>query len=210
MMAQARRKPPAKPKRGKSGGHRTSMTMLLAGMVIGSLATMLWQGVKTADSGIGAGIREMLASVGRPSPAGAPGKTAENPPKPASAPISFDFYGALREIEVPVLPPREAAVNPPAKTQDQTAAKGAEAAGGDSYMLQAGSFRRRAEADQLKANLALNGMVSAIQKVSIQGSGDYYRVRLGPYPTYKAMEEANQQLIRAGIEALRLKLVKAG
>ena len=34
--------------------------LLLVGMVIGSLATVLWQGTRSADDGIGAGIRNMI------------------------------------------------------------------------------------------------------------------------------------------------------
>ncbi|MDD9855890.1 MAG: SPOR domain-containing protein, partial [Gammaproteobacteria bacterium] len=74
------------------------------------------------------------------------------------------------------------------------------------FMLQAGSYRSVADADRLKATLALNGMLSSIQKVTIQGRGDFYRVRLGPFPTYQAMVDIDRQLSRAGIKALRLKM----
>jgi len=77
-------------------------------------------------------------------------------------------------------------------------------------MLQAGSYQRESEAERLKANLALQGMVSKIQKVSIQGKGDFFRVRLGPYPSHQAMAEADKQLSRAGIKALRLKISSSG
>ncbi|MDD9875521.1 MAG: SPOR domain-containing protein, partial [Gammaproteobacteria bacterium] len=42
--------------------------------------------------------------------------------------------------------------------------------------------------------------------MGIQGRGDFYRVRLGPFPTYQAMVKADEQLGRAGIKALRLKM----
>ena len=37
--------------------------LLLLGMVIGSLATLLWQGTRSADDGIGAGIRNMIETA---------------------------------------------------------------------------------------------------------------------------------------------------
>ena len=119
----------------------------------------------------------------------------------------------LPEIEVvaPPTPTDEVAAETRKKLDDgesdaRGAARDAAATDGGAYMLQAASYQQRAEADRLKATLALNGMVSAIQKVSIQGRGDFYRVRLGPYSTYAAMVQAEQQLSRAGIKALRLKV----
>ena len=50
-------------------------------------------------------------------------------------------------------------------------------------------------------------MKSRIQKISIQGRGDLYRVRRGPYATFAQMEAARTQLNEAGItDALGLKV----
>ena len=198
-MAQARRKSPAKVKPGKSGGHLASIAMLLAGMVIGSLATILWQGARTTDGDIGAGIRRIVEGV-HPSPSADQGKNPAAQKARPSTPFDFDFFTVLPEIEV-VAPTSE-----PVTAVDSKKQSGAVG----SYLLQAASYRRRTEADRLKATLALNGLVSVIQKVSIQGRGDFYRVRLGPYTTFEAMVEAEQQLTQAGIKALRLKVSKAG
>jgi len=73
-------------------------------------------------------------------------------------------------------------------------------------MLQAGSYRAVADAERLRANLGLRGLKSQIQKVTIGERGDFYRVRLGPFATYQAMEEVHRQLGRAGVKALRLKM----
>ena len=183
---QARRKTRTvrKVARKKSAFNLSGITTLLAGMVIGALATILWQGVQTADSGIGAGIRRLFE---RP-----PESTAAPPSKPAvdvggdARTTPFDFFTVLPGIEVIV---------PNADTVDAGA-----------YLLQAASYRRRSEAERLKATLALNGMVSAIQKVSIEGKGDFYRIRLGPFESHEAMVEVERQLSRIGIDALRLKV----
>lgn len=74
------------------------------------------------------------------------------------------------------------------------------------YMLQAGSFSRPAEADRQKARIALLGLSASIQKVTIQGRGDFYRVRLGPYASYSRMEEADRRLKGEDIQAIRLKV----
>ena len=210
---------------GKFGGNLAGVAMLLAGMVIGVLATILWQGTQTADDGVGAGIRRMIESDHEPTSAGDEKNTDRQQTQPAKPSTPFDFFTVLPEIEVvaPATPAAEVAAEVGAEVAAEVAAetrkkldggqsdargvaRDAPATDGGSYMLQAASYQQRAEADRLKATLALNGMLSVIQKVSIQGRGDFYRVRLGPYLTYAAMVQAEQQLSRAGIKALRLKV----
>ena len=77
-------------------------------------------------------------------------------------------------------------------------------------MLQAGSYQNKKDADRLKAELALKGHQSQIQKVTIQGRGDFYRVRLGPYINHNQMVSADDSLAASGIKALRLKISKGG
>jgi cell division protein FtsN len=105
----------------------------------------------------------------------------------------------LPEIET-VLPDRGARAKP-AKTE--------RADEGARYILQVGSFASFPDADQLKAKLALQGMRAHIQKVTIEGKGEYHRVRLGPYQHLEELDGASQRLTKLGITAMRLKL-KAG
>ena len=134
------------------------------------------------------------------------GQQQAAPHKPST---NYAFFDVLPGIEVAV-PTAEQAAETGVKPPKQSPAKSPVASGDETYVLQAGSYRRRADADRLKATLAFNGMSSAIQKVSIQDRGDFYRVRLGPYSTYEAMAKADQQLSQVGIKALRLKVYKAG
>jgi cell division protein FtsN len=122
-----------------------------------------------------------------------PSQTSADRPKPR-----FDFYTILPEIES-VLPEKE-----PKKTQAATAKSAEEVR----YALQAASLANFNDADQLKAKLALAGLEARIEKVTIEGRGDFYRVRLGPYANVEDLEAPTKQLSQLGIKALRLKLKK--
>ncbi|HET9122820.1 MAG TPA: SPOR domain-containing protein [Acidiferrobacteraceae bacterium] len=108
----------------------------------------------------------------------------------------FDFYTMLPEFER-VLPAHH---EPRGRPVPQRPPRG------DRYILQAGSFPDYRDADHLKARLALHGFEARIQKVSIQGRGLYYRLRLGPYPTLAAMNRAHLRLAHIGVHALRLEV----
>src|SRR3989344_3742274 len=95
----------------------------------------------------------------------------------------------------------------PAKIRKPKAAK-AKPEEGVSYILQAGSFAGFEEADQMKAKLALSGLVAQIQKITIEGKGEYHRVRLGPYEKIEQLDATAVQLQKLGIKAIRLKVKK--
>jgi cell division protein FtsN len=122
-----------------------------------------------------------------------PSQTSADKPKPR-----FDFYTILPEIES-VLPEKE-----PKKARAATVKSEEEVR----YALQAASLANFNDADQLKAKLALAGLEARIEKVTIEGRGDFYRVRLGPYAKLEDLEAATKQLDQLGIKALRLKLKK--
>ena len=67
------------------------------------------------------------------------------------------------------------------------------------YFLQAGSFAKPNEADQLKAKLAMLGMEASVQQADVPGKGTYYRVRLGPYHSTDEVNKANAALKQNGI-----------
>ena len=73
-------------------------------------------------------------------------------------------------------------------------------------MLQAGAYHNPVDAERMKAKLAMAGFEPTVQKISFQGQGDFYRVRIGPYPNMEMMESANRALVRLNIKALRLKV----
>jgi cell division protein FtsN len=210
-MAQARRKQRASPASRKKYSYQ-GLGMLLVGMVIGSLATILWQGMKVADGGVGTGIRQMIDQSKDKDQKETAEQGVSVEDRPVKQQTNFDFFTVLPEIEV-VVPPSE--TEPPVTeskneiSQEQTGAE-KPAVTSSAYMLQAGSYKSKSDADRLKAELALKGKVSSIQKVTIQGKGDFYRVRLGPFLSYEAMANADQSLLDQGIKTLRLKISKGG
>lgn len=105
----------------------------------------------------------------------------------------------------PKLPPNA----PPAVTQNITAAPASAVApppsnGPSGYLLQVGAFPSAADAETLKAKLALQGFVANVQSVNVGGQ-TYHRVRLGPFHSATDLESAKQRLSAAGISAIALK-----
>jgi cell division protein FtsN len=77
-------------------------------------------------------------------------------------------------------------------------------ANGGGYLLQVGAFPNAADAETLKAKLALQGFVANVQSVKIGGQ-TYHRVRLGPFHSATDLEATKQRLTGAGIHAIALK-----
>jgi len=72
------------------------------------------------------------------------------------------------------------------------------------YLLQVGAFPSAADAETLKAKLALQGFVANVQSVNVGGQ-TYHRVRLGPFHSATDLESTKQRLSAAGIPAIALK-----
>ncbi|MDE1893137.1 MAG: SPOR domain-containing protein [Xanthomonadaceae bacterium] len=77
-------------------------------------------------------------------------------------------------------------------------------AAGSGYLLQVGAFPNAADAETLKARLALQGFVANVQSVTVGGQ-TYHRVRLGPFRSATQLESTKQRLASAGINAIALK-----
>lgn len=127
------------------------------------------------------------------------------PPSSGSAP-DFDFYKILPGVEVKVpeselVAPAPAPAPPPAATPKPPAAEAAPA-----YLLQIGSFQNFADADQAKAQLALQGITSRIQRVVVGGSEVWFRVQVGPYTTLQAVQDMRTRLTQAGANVVVLKI----
>ncbi|HEY4294820.1 SPOR domain-containing protein [Luteibacter sp.] len=97
---------------------------------------------------------------------------------------------------------------PKATTQTVTAAPAqpapAAASGTSGYLLQVGAFPSAADAEALKAKLALQGFVANVQSVKV-GAQTYNRVRLGPFKSATELESTKQRLQSTGISAIALK-----
>ena len=79
----------------------------------------------------------------------------------------------------------------------------ATAAGSGSYLLQVGSFRDASDADEMKARLALLGMVARVQTVTVNDA-TWHRVRVGPVQGARQADDMRQRLSDNGIDSLVL------
>ena len=73
------------------------------------------------------------------------------------------------------------------------------------YVLQAGSFTNYDDADRRRAELALQGIESSIQRVSIDDR-TYHRVRIGPTRDLDELNMLRSRLRAAEIDVLRIRL----
>jgi cell division protein FtsN len=110
----------------------------------------------------------------------------------------FDFYSLLPDLEV-VIPEREQPVAPERRPPPETAV---EPEAGVRYLMQAGSFRSHADADRMKASLALLGVESRIESVTIEDGGRWHRVRIGPIDDFERMQTIHTRLADNDIDVM--------
>lgn len=150
-------------------------------------------------------------------------KTTEKTADKAAAvdkPVTFEFYTMLPKQEVvaplpankttvatpaPTPPPVPAPPGSAATTTAKPAATPSPAAVTGRYLLQAGSFRSRSEADQRRAALLLSGLSVNVQDVKLSGGETWYRVMVGPFADESAMQKARQQLAAMKVDTLPIK-----
>jgi cell division protein FtsN len=130
-------------------------------------------------------------------------KDAAVPAKPAAdktaKPVEkqrFEFYDILQGKEAMV-------------TEQEVKASAAQQPSGklkDNYFLQAGAFQTEAEADNLKAKLALLGVEAMIQTANIPEKGVWHRVRVGPFANIEELNTTRGLLSKNGVQAGLVKI----
>jgi cell division protein FtsN len=119
----------------------------------------------------------------------------ELPPPPTRT--RFDFYTILPEMEVAV----------PDDDIDAKSKSPATAAGKtDTYILQAGAFRKPDQAERMKASLALIGIEASVQTVTVDNKQTWHRVRIGPYRDLKQLNQVRTRLHENNINAILLRI----
>ncbi len=113
------------------------------------------------------------------------------PAPPRETRPRFDFYTVLAEREVRI-PDNELAAQAKAEANQPAATDSAR------YLLQAGAFGNAADAEAVKARLALTGVVARVEQGTANGK-PIFRVRLGPYASAGALAAAKRQLADNGI-----------
>ncbi len=123
-------------------------------------------------------------------PAGGAGGAASPPGK------AYAFYDMLPKFEV-VVPEKDKDVRPDVKAVPETRR--------GTYVLQAGSYKNFADADRVRARLALQGIESKVQKVSVDND-TWMRIRIGPISNLDELNRLRQILRKADVDVLVIRV----
>ncbi len=172
-----RKKAPARKRQPAGNSAGNGLRWYLAGVLSGIFASFLFY----------------LGTLPPPStpqqaPAAADTNAGDASPKPR-----FDFYTMLPEQSIE----DEVVVQQPRSTKEASAS-------GEYYLLQAGSFRQKEDADRRRAELLLLGLEPTIRE-STGDNGRWFRVYLGPFQTRAAMSRARSLTAGQNIDTLVLK-----
>ncbi|WP_235015313.1 SPOR domain-containing protein [Oceanicoccus sp. KOV_DT_Chl] len=126
-----------------------------------------------------------------PAPGNVTAKVEEVKQEAKKLTTKFDFYTLLPEREVIV-----------ASEDDE--AEFIEKQKSLIYILQAGSFKKAADADRLRAKLILMGLDANVDEVA-NANGNWHRVQVGPFTDRSKLAKARNTLISQGIDTLLLK-----
>lgn len=142
-----------------------------------------------------------VTQAAAPQPASMQAALDDNGESPASADAEpaknrFTFYDMLPNFEV-IIPEQEPDVAADVE-REAVLQPGL-------YVLQAGSFSAYADADRRRAQLAMHGIESQIQRVMIDDK-TYHRVRIGPTSDLNELNMLRSRLRTAQIDVLRIRL----
>lgn len=154
-------------------------------------------GLRWYGAGVLTGIfLSFLLYLGTLPPAGAPpqqASTGDEAPADETPKPRFDFYTMLPEqtIEEDIAPTEVSKPRPTSKPNEY-------------YLLQAGSFRQREDADRRRAELLLLGLEPRVEE-SKGDNGRWFRVYLGPFESRSKMSKARSLTAGQNIDTLVLK-----
>ena len=194
-MAQRRSKTSRKRGASRAGASgQSALTWFLTGLALGiGLSTLaIFKGLLPGEIG-----NTQAKATATASPSDPALITSEQENGTGERSSRFDFFTVLPEMEV-VVPEQQLATE-----ADSSSAPLPDDRSGN-YILQAGSFRNPADADQLKARLALLGAQSRIQAVTVNDV-TWHRVRIGPVQGARRVDELRRMLLENDIETLVLK-----
>jgi cell division protein FtsN len=109
----------------------------------------------------------------------------------------YDFYEMLPNFEV-VVPEKDKEVRrdlPPGAKIERPGV----------YVLQAGSYRNEADAERVRAQLALQGVQAKVQRVAVDADV-WHRVRIGPINNLDELNKVRRQLQAAEVDALVIRV----
>ena len=115
----------------------------------------------------------------------------ESPENAAKQDNKFDFYTILPETESTVTEQ---------EVKNNTLIKK------DNYFLQVGAFQDEADADNMKAKLALQGFEAVVQTATIPEKGVWHRVRVGPLSDITQINKIRSELTTNGFNTDLIKV----
>ena len=137
-------------------------------------------------------------------PSELPAELEEKREGPAAPKPIFNFYETLPEMEI-VIPEIEAVV-PEQEIKGKSEAGVKQVEQPATYYLQVGSFRSLEQANRFRAELVLQGFETSIQKVTINNTDTFHRVRIGPFQDLDELNQSRQLLNKQGIENKLIKI----
>ncbi|MAA74903.1 MAG: SPOR domain-containing protein [Salinisphaeraceae bacterium] len=203
-----RRKPAARPARKSAAGAGVpGWVYLFCGLCLGLVVAAGVYIFARPASTTGTQIEIAgMPALGAPDAAESPATPA--PPKEEEP--RFAFYEMLPNYEV-VIPEEEYTEPARSPSSPDTASKPAQQASQTTmpkveqpgrYVIQAGSFSSRADAERRKAGLALLGLQADIERVELSGGKTVFRVRSGPLNDVATLNKMLRRLKDEGIDTL--------
>jgi cell division protein FtsN len=181
-----------KAKRGKSGGF-SGWAGLVLGLLIGlAVAGIIYIKDHRPDAA--------AISTAKPDKKRQRGELPDTESREAGAAEppakTYDFYDMLPKFEV-VVPEKDKDVKPDIRSVPETRR--------GTYVLQAGSYKNFADADRVRAQLALQGIESKVQKVSVDND-TWHRIRVGPISNLDELNRMRQILRKADVDVLVIRV----
>lgn len=120
-----------------------------------------------------------------------PAPAQESPePKSDDQEPDFQFYEMLPDSEVAT--PDVEAYQPDKSDSNKNL----------EYILQAGAFQTREDAERQRAQVGFQGLRARIAEVSVDDGGVWYRVMVGPFESRSRMNQAVDRLVEVDIQPL--------
>lgn len=192
-MAQAKRIK-AKPKAKKTSRKERNVPwgLLLVVVFTGIVLGKLIYGAQSDDSTFGSGLKALFEKSQQTQDEDT---QAIQDLVAKSSEKEFDFYEVLPDIEKVM--PDDLPDDEPERVRPNL-----------DYFVQAASFRKNADAEKLRARLALKGFKSVTQARTSEQRGTYYRVRLGPFSDKRKAKTVKNKLKRLGVNPIVISVKK--